>query len=86
MPNPYVFENETTLSDIPHMDAGSSRNFPDDSGLNRQIGSTWPFWRSPPPPPTQFNPLRSITFHNVTKIVELIVIKMHLSREFGSNA
>jgi hypothetical protein len=30
--------------------------------------------------------LRSITFHSVTKIVELIVIKMHLSREFGSNA
>ena len=81
MPNSYVFENETTLSDIPQMDAGSS-----DSGLNRQIGSTWPFWRSPLPPPTQFNPLRSITFHKVTKIVELIVIKMHLSREFGSNA
>ena len=26
------------------------------------------------------------TLYSVTKIVELVVIKMHLSREFGSNA
>ena len=32
------------------------------------------------------NLLRSIRFHNVPEIVELIVIKTHLSREFGSNA
>ncbi len=32
------------------------------------------------------NPLQFITFHSVTKVVELIVIKMHLSGEFGSNA
>ena len=32
------------------------------------------------------NPLRSTTFLSVPKIVELIMIKTRLSREFGSNA
>jgi hypothetical protein len=26
----------------------NNKYFPDDRGLDRQIGSTWPFWRSPP--------------------------------------
>jgi len=34
----------------------------------------------------QLNPLQFTTFRSMTKVVELIVIKMHLSREFGSNA
>jgi len=37
-------------------------------------------------PPRQINPLQSITFRSAPEIVELIVIKTHLSREFGLNA
>ena len=32
------------------------------------------------------NLLRSIRFHNVPELVEWVVIKTHLSREFGLNA
>ena len=32
------------------------------------------------------NLLRSIRFHSVPELVEWVVIKTHLSREFGSNA
>ena len=63
-----------------------NQHFPDDIGLGWEIGSARPVWRSPPPQPAQLNPLRSLTFHSVPEIVELIVIKTHLSREFGSNA
>jgi hypothetical protein len=54
-----------------------------DRRLNGQIVSTWPFWRSPQPSPAQLNILRSIRFHSVPEIVELILIKTHLSRQFG---
>jgi hypothetical protein len=42
--------------------------------------------RSPRPPPLQLNFLRSITFRSVTKVFESIVINMHFSPEFDSNA
>jgi hypothetical protein len=59
-----------------------SSHFPDDRGLNREIGLLDRFGALR----RNFNLLRSLRFHSVPELVEWIVIKTHFSRGFGANA
>jgi hypothetical protein len=68
---------------LPHrISPPSHEHFPDNRELDREIGLLDRFGALR----QYLNPLRSIRFHSVPELVEWIVIKTHLSREFGSNA